>query len=44
LSLRIEAYIPKDDVVEKKKGIAEDLIALFESLMPMYAAAADAPR
>jgi len=44
LSLRIEAFIPKDDVVEKKKGIVEDLIALFESLMPMYAAAADALR
>jgi hypothetical protein len=44
LNLRIEKFIPKDAVVEKKKTIADDLAALFESLMPMYAAVAESPR
>ncbi|PIE67056.1 MAG: hypothetical protein CSA23_05775 [Deltaproteobacteria bacterium] len=41
LSLRVERFIPQDAVIEKKNDIAGDLIALFESLMPMYAATAE---
>jgi len=41
VNLRIEKRIAKDAAVEKKKGIAGDIAALFESMMPMYAAAVE---
>lgn len=41
LDLRIEKRMGKDAAIEKKQSIAEDMAALFESLLPLYAAAAD---
>ena len=41
LDLRIEKCIEKNAAIEKKQSIAEDVASLFESLLPLYAAAAD---
>ncbi|MFO7716824.1 hypothetical protein [Desulfosarcina sp.] len=40
LDLRIEKRLGKEVAIEKKQNIAGDLVALFETLMPLYAAAA----
>lgn len=40
VDLRIEKRIEKGAAIEKKQDIAGDMAALFESLMPLYAAAA----
>jgi len=40
MDLRIEKQLDKATVIEKKQHIAEDLASLFETLMPMYTAAA----
>ena len=41
MDLRIEKQIDKAAVIEKKQGIASDLVSLFASLLPVYAASAD---
>jgi hypothetical protein len=41
LDLRIEKQIDKAAVIEKKQSIAGDLVSLFASLLPVYAASAD---
>jgi hypothetical protein len=44
LDLRIEKGMGKADAVEKKQAIAAEIAALFDTLMPLYAAvAADTP-
>ena len=40
MDFRIEKRMAKGDVIEKKRGIADDIAGLFESLMPVYSAAA----
>jgi len=41
LDLRIETRLGKNAAIEKRQGIADKMAAVFESLMPLYAAAAD---
>ena len=41
IDLRIEKQMEKDAVIEKKQTIASDMATLFETLMPVYAGAAD---
>jgi len=40
MDLRIEKQIGKDAAIEKKQNIAGEMAALFETLIPVYAAAA----
>jgi hypothetical protein len=42
LDLRIERQIDKTAAIQKKQTIASDMAALFETLMPLYAAVASA--
>jgi hypothetical protein len=41
IDLRIEKKMEKDAAIEKKQTIASDMATLFETLMPVYAGAAD---
>jgi len=41
IDLRIEKQMKKDATIEKKQTIASDMATLFETLMPVYAGAAD---
>lgn len=41
VDLRIEKQMGKDAVIEKRQTIASDMATLFETLMPVYAGAAD---
>jgi hypothetical protein len=41
IDLRIEKMMEKDAAIEKKQTIASEMATLFETLMPVYAGAAD---
>ena len=41
IDLRIEKQMGKDAAIEKKQAVASDMATLFETLMPVYAGAAE---